>query len=104
MAITKIHAIRHTVGKSIKYICDNAKTNDNLIYSFNCTPQTAELEFELTAQKARSGGQNKAYHLIQSFRPGEVTPEKAYLIAREWADKVLKDKYEYVLATHTDKK
>ncbi|MGM9937910.1 MAG: relaxase/mobilization nuclease domain-containing protein [Candidatus Ornithomonoglobus sp.] len=104
MAITKIHAIRHTVGKSIKYICDDAKTNDNLIYSFNCTPQTAELEFDLTSQKARSGGQNKAYHMIQSFRPGEVTPEKAYLIAREWADKVLKGKYEYVLATHTDKK
>ncbi len=104
MAITKIRTIKHTVGKSIKYICDDEKTKDNLIYSFNCTPETAELEFELTAQQARNGGQNLAYHLIQSFRPNEVTPEKAHLIAREWADKVLQGKYEYVLATHTDKK
>lgn len=103
MAITKIHPIKHTVGKAISYICNDNKTNDNLIYSFSCAKETAELEFELTAQNARSGGQNQAYHMIQSFSPDEVTPERAHLIAREWADKVLQGKYEYVLATHTDK-
>ena len=103
MAITKIHPIKHTVGKAISYICDYNKTNDTLIYSFSCAKETAELEFKLTAQNARSGGQNQAYHMIQSFSPDEVTPERAHLIAREWADKVLKGKYEYVLATHTDK-
>ena len=41
--------------------------------------------------------------MIQSFSPDEVTPERAHLIAREWADKALQGKYEYVLATHTDK-
>lgn len=103
MAITKIHPIKHTVSKAISYICDYNKTNDNLIYSFSCAKETAELEFELTAQNARFGGQNQAYHMIQSFSPDEVTPERAHLIAREWADKALQGKYEYVLATHTDK-
>lgn len=102
MAITKIHPIKHTVGKAIRYICDCNKTNDNLIYSFCCAKETAELEFELTAQNARSGGQNQAYHMIQSFSPDEVTPERAHLIAKEWADKVLQGKYEYVLATQVD--
>lgn len=103
MAITKIHAIKHTLGKAINYICNDRKTNDSLIYTFNCSRETAELEFELTAQNARNGGQNQAYHLIQSFKPGEVTPEQAHLIAREWADKVLRGRHEYILATHTDK-
>ena len=30
MAITKIHPIKHTVGKAINYICDDNKTNDKL--------------------------------------------------------------------------
>ena len=102
MAITKIKAIKHTVSKAIDYICDTDKTKDNHLYSFNCTHETAALEFELTAQQARKG-ENKAYHMVQSFRPNEVTPEQAHLIARQLADKVLKGKYEYVLCTHTDK-
>ena len=104
MAITKIHPIKYTVGKAIDYICNIDKTDgERLIYGFNCTRETAELEFELTAQNARNGGQNQAYHLIQSFKPGEVSPEQAHLIAKEWADKVLNGKFEYILATHTDK-
>lgn len=103
MAITKIHSIKNTVSKAIAYICNDSKTNDSLIYSFNCVPETAALEFDLTAQNARNGGENKAYHLIQSFAPGEVTPEQAHSMARELAERVLKWEYEYVIATHTDK-
>lgn len=105
MAITKIHAIKHTVGKSITYIGNELKTeNGEYISTFGCAYETAELEFELTAQQARyDGGENQAYHLIQSFKQGEVTAEQCHEIGKRLADEVLGGKYEYVLCTHTDK-
>lgn len=104
MAITKIHPIKATLGKSIAYIGNDLKTeNGEYISTFNCAYETAELEFELTAQRARHGGENQAYHLIQSFKPGEVTAEQCHEIGKKFADEVLGGKYEYVLCTHTDK-
>ena len=44
-----------------------------------------------------------ARHLIQSFDVGEVTPEQAHEIGKQFADEWLKGKYEYVIATHIDK-
>ena len=104
MAITKIHPIKHTLGKSITYIGNDNKTgNGKYISTFGCACETAELEFELTAQLAKSGGENQAYHLIQSFKPNEVTVEQCHEIGKKFADEVLDGKYEYVLSTHTDK-
>lgn len=103
MAITKIHAVKHTVGKSITYIGNDLKTeNGEYISTFGCAYETAELEFALTAQNARNGGENQAYHLIQSFKQGEVTPEQCREIGKKFADEVLGGKYEYVIATHTN--
>lgn len=104
MAITKIHAVKHTVGKSITYIGNDLKTeNGEYISTFGCVYETAELEFKLTAQQARyDGGENQAYHLIQSFKQGEVTPEQCHEIGKKFADEVLGGKYEYVIATHTN--
>jgi hypothetical protein len=48
-------------------------------------------------------GNNLAFHLIQSFKPGEVDGETAHQIGKQFADEVLKGKYEYVLSTHVDK-
>lgn len=42
-------------------------------------------------------------HLIQSFAPGEITPEKALEVGRELADRLLQDNFQYYLAVHTDK-
>ena len=44
-----------------------------------------------------------ARHLIQSFDIGEVTPEMAHEIGKQFADEWLEGKYEYVIATHIDK-
>ncbi|MCM1508242.1 MAG: relaxase/mobilization nuclease domain-containing protein [Ruminococcus flavefaciens] len=43
-----------------------------------------------------------AQHIIQSFKPGEITPEKALEIGEELCDRFLKGEYQYVLAVHTD--
>ena len=48
-------------------------------------------------------GDNLAFHLIQSFKPGEVDAETAHRLGQQFADEVLKRKYEYVISTHVDK-
>lgn len=48
-------------------------------------------------------GNNLAFHLIQSFKPGETDPETAHKIGIELANRFLKNQHEYVLSTHVDK-
>ena len=104
MAITKTKHITTTLKKAIAYICNEQKTDEGvLISSFACTPETADLEFAMTAEKGSGNGKILAHHLIQSFKPGEVTPEEAHQIGMEWAQSVLGGKYEFVLTTHIDK-
>lgn len=104
MAYTEIHAIKATVNKAIDYICNPEKTAGRfLISSFACALETAAIDFEYTLDHCRENSPNKAYHLIQSFYPGEVSYEEAHRIGVELADKVLEGKYAYVVTTHIDK-
>lgn len=104
MAVTKIHPIKTTIKKSIDYICNGDKT-DNGIYvtTHLCSRENAHKEFELTKKEFQSKTKTLAHHLIQSFVPGEVSFEEAHQVGIELCDKVLNNKYEYVLATHIDK-
>ena len=45
-----------------------------------------------------------AYHIRQSFKPGEITPEEANLVGREMAERFLKGKHAYIVCTHVDRK
>ena len=104
MAYTRIHAVKTTVHKTIAYICNPTKTNGELlISSFATSPQTAKYDFQYALSKTDSSDPNKAFHLIQSFAPGEVSYEEAHQIGIELADKLLEGKYAYVIATHIDK-
>ncbi len=105
MAISKIKPIKSTLKKAIDYICNPGKTeNGDLVSSFGCSVPAADLEMQMTGEKAGSQGSRIAYHLIQSFSPDDdITPEKAHEIGREFADRMLDGKYEYVIATHVDK-
>lgn len=103
MAYTKIHAVKATIAKAVNYICDPAKTDGKiLIDSFGTGPETAAFDFQSSLSKTRMDDPNLAYHLIQSFAPGEVSYEEAHQIGRELADRLLKGKHSYVLATHID--
>lgn len=108
MAITTIHPITATIGASISYITAAHKTEELLyVDSFNCGIETAAFDFECTLKMTTRAGSDKghfAYHLIQSFAPGEATPKLAHQIGKELADKVLEGRYSYVIATHLDKK
>ena len=104
MAVTKIHPIKSTLKKALDYIENPAKTDEKmLVSSFACSYETADIEFELLLSQAMQKGNNLAHHLIQSFAPGETTPEQAHEIGRQLADEVLQGKYPYVLTTHIDK-
>lgn len=104
MAYTKIHAVKATVHKAVAYICNPEKTDGSiLISSYGCSPQTAHFDFQFALSKTNAGDENKAYHLIQSFLPGEVDFDTAHQIGVELADKVLEGKYSYVVSTHIDK-
>ena len=104
MAYTKIHAIKATVHKAVAYICNPDKTDEQiLISSFGCSPETAQYDFKFALSKTRQSDENKAFHLIQSFLPGEVSFEEAHRIGTELADKLLEGKYSYVVSTHIDK-
>ena len=104
MAITKIHAIKATVSEAINYICNEDKTDSSLLISyFGTTPKTAADDFKFTLSHTDSSDPNKAFHLIQSFAPGEVSAEEAHKIGKELADRLLQGRYSYVVSTHTDK-
>ena len=104
MAITKTHPIKSTLRKAIDYILNPAKTDTVLfVSSFACSPETADIEFDLTRELSRGNGTHLARHLIQSFEPGETTPEQAHEIGMKLAESVLGGKYEFVLSTHIDK-
>ncbi len=118
MGIAKIHAIKSTLKKAIDYITNEEKTvmenGTKLVSSFQCVPETAYIEFNLTSNIANEvkgnysktgGANNLAYHMIQSFAVDDkdLTPEKAHQLGVQFAEEFLGGKFEYVIATHIDK-
>ena len=96
------------MSKAIAYILNPEKTDEKLLVSsYGCASETAAREFEWTRKIAEQKGMNPvriiARHVIQSFEIGEVTPELAHEIGKQFADEILEGKYEYVLTTHIDK-
>ena len=89
------------------------KTKDGeLVSSFMCSPETAAKEFEeskllyhqLTGRKQPPKRDVIMYRVIQSFKPGEVSPEEANRIGYELAMKFTGGQHQFVVATHVDKK
>ena len=100
-----------SVGKVIKYVENPQKTeNGNLVTGFACTPALADQEFALMksqyiSRTGRKRGRDDviAYHLRQSFVPGEITPEEANRLGRELAIRFTHGSHAFIVATHTDR-
>lgn len=118
MATTRIISMHVNKGKTIAqcltdrtdYAMNPDKTNDGeLISSYACDHHTVDAEFLLSKRQYRllTGRDQKnnviAYQVRQSFKPGEVTPEEANRIGYEFAQRFLKGKHAFIVATHTDK-
>lgn len=105
MATTKLHGIRSTLSKSIEYVIDPRKTrNGTLVIANGCSAsgQAAQAQFETVRKQGSGRSKLLAQHIIQSFAPGEITPEQAQLVGYEFCQKLLGEDYQYILATHID--
>ena len=118
MATTRLIAIRGSRGQSVirsltertDYVKNPEKTgNGALICAYGCSPQLVAAEFALSKrQYAQRTGRREpgviAYHIRQSFKPCEITPEEANLVGRELAERFLKGRHACIVCTHTDKR
>lgn len=104
MARTEIHPIKSTLNLAIDYIINPDKTSDyEFCSTYECNLHCASLDFEDEFLKGTGRAEVLAQHMIQSFKPGEISPEDAHQIGRELCDKYLKGKFQYVIATHIDR-
>ena len=100
-------ALRRIIG----YIDDPKKTNnEELITAYECEPQLYGADFLLDKRtyiqrtgRLRGKDDVIAYHLRQSFVPGEITPEEANRLGNELAMRFTKGNHSFIVATHTDK-
>lgn len=120
MGYTKIFAIRQRLDKTVAYAANEEKTCLDRLVDYAADPEKAEMRlyescincknmdnaYEVMVSTKRKWGKEdgvQGYHIIQSFKPGEVTPEQAHTIGMEFAQKLFGDRYEAVVATHLNK-
>ena len=118
MAATRLIALHKNKGKSVaaclKDRTDYAQNPDKtaqgeLVSSYACSPLTVDEEFLLSKrQYEQSTGRSQkrdviAYQIRQSFKPGEITPEKANQVGYELAMRFTKGKHAFLVATHIDR-
>ena len=119
MATTRIMPLHigksRTISKAIRDIIDyveNPQKTDNgrLITGYACDSRSIDAEFlfskiQYISNTGRVLGEDDviAYHLRQSFIPGEITPEEANRIGCELAKRFTKENHAYVVCTHIDK-
>lgn len=86
------------------YASDDYKTERSLYVSgVNTTPDTAKRKMHQTKLRYGKTDGIVAFHAIQSFKPGEVTPEIAHEIGKILAKEMWGDRFEVVIATHLNK-
>ncbi len=103
MAVIKILARKGPPADGISYILNDGKTEGQTLTAYlNCDPGQAARQMMDTKEAYGKTGGVQYYHVIQSFKPGEVTPELALKIAEEFAEEQLPG-FETVIAVHVDK-
>ena len=103
MAVTKILARHARLDLGIKYILNGDKTEEHTLTAhLNCDPGRECREMLDTKRAYGKMDGVQYYHVIQSFKPGEVSPELALEIAKEFAQEHLPG-YEAVIAVHVDR-
>ena len=110
MHINKGKTLSQCISDRTDYAINPDKTNNGeLISSYACDHRSLDAEFALAKRQYRhfTGKEEKndviAYQVRQSFKPGEVTPEKANQIGYDFASRFLKGKHAFIVCTHIDK-
>ena len=104
MAVIKIKTIKSNLQAVINYGKNGDKTDNGiLVSSVNCSVDTAYEEMALTKKFFHKEDKTLGYHIIQSFKGNEVSPERANQIGKELAEELWGDKYQVVICTHINK-
>lgn len=112
MHMNKGKTLLQSLGARTGYVMNPDKTDDGLlISSYECDPSTVDLDFliakeqyqVITGREPKRGKDVIAYHLRQSFYPGEITPEEANRMGYELAMQFTGGKHQFIVATHIDK-
>ena len=103
MAVTKILARNAHLDQAIQYVLNGEKTEGRVLTAHqNCDPGHEYQQMMDTKRELGKTGGRQCYHIIQSFKPGEITPELALELAKGFAAEYLPG-YEVVIGTHTDR-
>ena len=113
MAVLQIHVIREQLRHRIDYVMNPEKTacqgfhsffgiKDTLTSGFTCACDEAYQQMMETKQHEKKTDKVLGYHYIQSFKPGEVTPEEAHQVGCEFIERCFAEDFEVVIGTHTD--
>ena len=103
MAVTKILSRNDGLKQAIEYVLNGNKTQEQILTAhLNCDPGFAYQQMMDTKRELGKLDGRQCYHIIQSFVPGEITPELALQIATEFAEEYLAG-YQVVIGTHTDR-
>lgn len=104
MAVMKIKTIKSNLQAVINYGKNGDKTDNGiLVSSINCSVQTAYEEMALTKKFFHKENKTLGYHIIQSFKGNEVTPEKANQIGKGLAEELWGNNYQVIICTHINK-
>lgn len=120
MAISKLKPRKISDGKSIRqYLADRIEYGKNpdktdggrLVSTYQCSPETAAEEFAISKRlyanlTGRSQPKERdvlSYFLLQSFRPGEITPEQAHQMGYQLALEFTGGNHAFVISTHIDR-
>ena len=107
----KGRTVAEALGRTTDYVKNPEKTDGGeLVSAYQCNPAIVDQEFLFSKQQYASiTGRNQkehdviAYHLRQSFKPGEITPELANKIGYDLAMSLTKGKHAFIVCTHMDK-
>src|SRR5450830_1511218 len=102
MAAIKRLSSKGSIKNIINYVLNKEKTTERIISGKDCSPLNATMAMNATKNLYGKTEGITYHHIIQSFKPGEITPEKAHEIGTELAEKQFKN-HEVLIATHKDK-
>lgn len=125
MAITKIWAVKDDLRRVLNYIENPDKTKEEpsdglkevlayttqgyktnekeYITGINCEPSTSLKQMMNTKLSYNKMDGRLAFHAVQSFKPGEVTPEQCHALGVQLAKQMWGNRFEVVVSTHLDK-
>lgn len=104
-------SVAEALGRTTDYVENPDKTDGGeWITAYECDPTIADQEFLFSKRQyaALTGREKKdsdviAYHLRQSFKPGEIDPAKANQLGYDLALSLTKGSHAFIVCTHVDK-